>query len=213
MTSHHPDTLLLMEYSAGNLSEPHALCLRLHLDQCPHCRSRVDTFDSLGAVVLEKQAAVPLSAGTFESILARIDEDPTPVQPHPRDRSRNPLQKLLGADDYRNLPWKKQLRGVSVCDITDRFPGQPDRVVLQKLAIGGKAPAHTHRGTETTVVIQGAFADHQGVFNQWDFVVLDQSDVHKPVAVGNEDCISLSVLTAPLRLTGTFTRLLNPFIR
>ncbi|HCR46472.1 MAG TPA: anti-sigma factor, partial [Marinobacter hydrocarbonoclasticus] len=35
MTRHHPDSLSLMEYSAGNLSEPHALCIRLHLEQCP----------------------------------------------------------------------------------------------------------------------------------------------------------------------------------
>lgn len=212
MNSHHPDTLLLMEYSAGNLSEPHALCLRLHLDHCAYCRSRVDTLDSLGAVMLEQQAAVPVNEGTFDSILARIDESPAPAG-RPPQPVRSPLHKLLGADDLRTLPWKKQLPGVSVFDITELFPGQPDRVILQKLAAGGKAPTHTHRGTETTLVLQGAFADYQGVFNQWDFVVLDDSHVHKPVAVGNEDCISLSVLTAPLRLTGTFARLLNPFIR
>jgi putative transcriptional regulator len=85
-------------------------------------------------------------------------------------------------------------------------------VVLQKLTAGGKAPAHTHRGEETTVVLQGAFVDHKGVFNQWDFVVLDERDNHKPVALEGKDCITLSVLSAPVKLTGTFTRLLNPFI-
>ena len=98
-------------------------------------------------------------------------------------------------------------------DISDRFPGQQDRVVLQKLCAGGKAPAHTHRGEETTIVLQGAFADNKGVFNQWDFVVLGQEDEHKPVALEGDDCITLSVLSAPLKLTGTFGRLLNPFIR
>ena len=98
-------------------------------------------------------------------------------------------------------------------DITEKFPGQNEQVVLQKLVSGGKAPAHTHRGTETTIVLQGAFADQNGVFNQWDFVVLTDQDEHKPVAVGCEDCITLSVLSAPVKLTGTFTRMLNPFIR
>ena len=69
-------------------------------------------------------------------------------------------------DDINDLPWKRQLGDVSVLDITEKFPGQGERVVLQKL-----------------------------------------------VAVGCEDCITLSVLSAPLKLTGTFTRLLNPFIR
>lgn len=214
MTRHHPDTLTLMEFSAGNLSEPHALCIRLHLDQCPHCRSRVDTLDSLGAVMMENQPQVDVSSDMFDAILSRIDSEPdtTETSISARSKRMSPLQKLLG-DDINALPWKRQLGDVSVLDISERFPGQNEQVVLQKLAAGGKAPAHTHRGSETTIVLQGAFSDQKGVFNQWDFVVLNQEDEHKPVAVGCEDCITLSVLSAPVKLTGTFTRLLNPFIR
>ncbi|MBS8242071.1 anti-sigma factor [Marinobacter lipolyticus] len=213
MTRHHPDSLTLMEYSAGNLTEPHALCIRLHLDQCPHCRSRVDTLDSLGAVMMEQQPKADVSESMFDSILARIDSDTASGEVIAEVRSRmSPLQKLLG-EDLNSLPWKRQLGDVSVLDISERFPGQSEQVVLQKLAAGGKAPAHTHRGEETTIVLQGAFADQKGVFNQWDFVVLNEQDEHKPVAVGCEDCITLSVLSAPVKLTGTFTRMLNPFIR
>lgn len=214
MTRHHPDTLTLMEYSAGNLSEPHALCIRLHLDQCPHCCSRVDTLDSLGAVMMESQPQVGVSSDMFDSILSRIDSEPDMTENYINTQAKrvSPLQKLLG-ENLNDLPWKRQLGDVSVLDISERFPGQSEQVVLQKLTAGGKAPAHTHRGDETTIVLQGAFADQKGVFNQWDFVVLNQEDEHKPVAVGCEDCITLSVLSAPVRLTGTFTRLLNPFIR
>ncbi|MEQ9545783.1 MAG: ChrR family anti-sigma-E factor [Marinobacter sp.] len=213
MTRHHPDSLTLMEYSAGNLTEPHALCIRLHLDKCPHCQSRVDTLDSLGAVMMEHQPKADVSESMFDSILARIDNESDDNEVMARVSVRtNPLQKLLG-DDLNSLPWKRQLGDVSVLDISERFPGQHEQVVLQKLSAGGKAPAHTHRGEETTIVLQGAFADQKGVFNQWDFVVLNEQDEHKPVAVGCEDCITLSVLSAPVKLTGTFTRLLNPFIR
>ncbi len=213
MTRHHPDSLTLMEYSAGNLTEPHALCIRLHLDQCPHCRSRVDTLDSLGAVMMEHQPKADVSESMFDSILSRIDSDTGENEVVNRVINRmSPLQKLLG-EDLNSLPWKRQLGDVSVLDISERFPGQSEQVVLQKLAAGGKAPAHTHRGEETTIVLQGAFADQKGVFNQWDFVVLNDQDEHKPVAVGCEDCITLSVLSAPVKLTGTFTRMLNPFIR
>ncbi|WP_150912239.1 ChrR family anti-sigma-E factor [Marinobacter halotolerans] len=217
MNSHHPDTITLMEFSAGNLSEPHALCIRLHLDQCADCRSRVDTLDSLGAVMMESQPQTEVSSDMFDSILSRIDNDADEsgqqVSTAAKSNRRvSPLVKLLG-DDLDSLPWKRQLGDVSVLDITDRFPGQREQVVLQKLAAGGKAPSHTHRGEETTIVLQGAFADQKGVFNQWDFVVLNQEDDHKPVAVGCEDCITLSVLSAPVKLTGTFSRMLNPFIR
>ncbi|KEF30259.1 MAG: anti-sigma factor [Gammaproteobacteria bacterium] len=209
MTRHHPDNLSLLEYSAGNLSEPHALCIRLHLDKCSHCRSRVDSLEALGAVIMDHQPKVSLSEDMFDSILAKIDEG---VEPAPQPSRESVLHKLLGAD-INDLPWKRQLGDVSVLDITDKFPGQSEQVVLQKLAAGGKAPAHTHRGEETTIVLQGAFADQKGVFNQWDFVVLNDQDDHKPVAVGCEDCITLSILSAPVKLTGRFTRLLNPFIR
>lgn len=217
MNSHHPDSLTLMEFSAGNLSEPHALCIRLHLDQCANCRSRVDTLDSLGAVMMESQPQTEVSSGMFDSIISRIDSESNSAEQEvstsaKSNRRVSPLEKLLG-DDLNSLPWKRQLGDVSVLDITDRFPGQKEQVVLQKLAAGGKAPAHTHRGEETTIVLQGAFADQKGVFNQWDFVVLNQEDNHKPVAVGCEDCITLSVLSAPVKLTGMFGRMLNPFIR
>lgn len=212
MTRHHPESTSLMEFSAGTLSDPHALCIRLHLEKCALCRSRVDTLESLGAVMLEQQPLTQSSepaASTFDEILARIDSDITPVQA-PQKR-QDLIKKLLGCD-INDLPWKRQIGDISILDVTDRFPGQKERVVLQKLSSGGKAPAHTHHGTETTIVLQGAFSDKNGIFNQWDFAVLDQNDNHRPVAVGHEDCITLSVLSAPLKLTGTFTRLLNPFM-
>jgi putative transcriptional regulator len=217
MKSHHPDALALMEFSAGNLTDPHALCIRLHLDQCTSCSSRVDTLNSLGAIMMESQPRTEVSAGAFDSILSRIDSEPSDgdhqVVMQVKSGSRiSPLVKLLG-EDLNNLPWKRQLGDVSVLDITDRFPDQQEQVVLQKLAAGGKAPSHTHRGEETTIVLQGAFADHKGVFHKWDFVILNQEDNHKPVAVGCEDCITLSVLSAPVKLTGTFGRMLNPLIR
>ncbi|MEQ5836605.1 ChrR family anti-sigma-E factor [Marinobacter sp. NFXS9] len=211
MTQHHPDSHSLMEFSAGNLSDPHALCIRLHLDECPHCRSRVDTLDSLGAVLMDEQPGAGVADDAFDRLMSRIDAGTPEPQPKPAPRG-NPLQRLLG-EDLNHLPWKRQLADVSVLDISHLFPGQPEKVVLQKLAAGGKAPAHTHRGLETTIVLQGAFTDHKGVFNQWDFVVLDEHDEHRPVALEGDDCITLSVLSAPLKLTGTFTRLLNPFIR
>jgi putative transcriptional regulator len=217
MNSHHPNTLTLMEFSAGNLSAPHGLCIRLHLDQCADCRSRVDTLESLGAVMMESQPQTDMPVGMFDTILSRIDseasgEDQQVSTAAKKSRRTSPLEKLLG-EDLNSLPWKRQMGDVSVLDISDRFPGQKEQVVLQKLAAGGKAPSHTHRGEETTIVLQGAFADQKGVFNQWDFVTLDGEVDHKPVAVGCEDCITLSVLSAPVRLTGTFGRMLNPFIR
>ena len=139
MTRHHPASPSLMEYSAGNLSEPHALCIRLHLDKCSHCRSRVDTLDTLGAVMMEQQPKVSVSESMFDSILAKIDSTPVDEPSMPPAPRIGALQKLLG-EDLNGLPWKRQLGDVSVLDITDRFPGQKEQVVLHKQAAGGRAP-------------------------------------------------------------------------
>jgi len=211
MKSHHPDATTLMEYSAGQLSQPHALAIQMHITECGRCRSKVDTLECLGAVLLENQATTSMSALAFDNLLDRIDALDPEGKVDERD-TRSPLEKLLG-NDLNGLPWKKQLGDVSVLDISDLFPDQDEQVVLQRLCAGGKAPAHTHRGNETSIVLQGAFVDGRGQFNQWDYVCLDGNDDHQPRAVGNEYCITLSILSAPVKLTGRFTRFLNPLIR
>jgi putative transcriptional regulator len=216
MSVHHPDEMLLLEYSAGSLTEPHALCIRLHLDRCPRCQGQLEIMNYLGSAVLEdRHQQVDLSAGLFSRISARLDEEPAPPTRGEPEVARSELLKGLieARVDFETLPWKRQLGDVSACDISDQFGAIDERVTLQRLPAGGKAPTHTHRGRETTIVLQGAFCDNNGVFEAGDFVVLDPTHVHKPVALHGDHCISLSVLTAPVKLTGTFSRLLNPFIR
>ncbi len=217
MSMHHPDEMLLMEYSAGTLSEPMALCIRMHLEKCSHCRGQLDMLNSLGAIMMDHDAGKTrneLADDLFDNIMQQVEK----TAPEPPETAAgavqepiDPLRKLLGKD-LHSLPWKRQLGDVSVCDLTDYF-GSEERVTLQKLCAGGRAPAHSHNGQEATLVLTGAFADGNGVFEKGDFVLLDEHHDHQPVALHGEDCITLSVMTAPVRLTGRFTRLLNPFIR
>lgn len=215
MIHHHPDEARLLDFSAGNLSEPQALCVRMHLNQCQRCRCQADMMDSIGAVVMDQQEQTvnsdPLSDGLFDQIMSRIESGSESDVPLYRPTT-DPLRKLLGKS-FDELPWKRQLGAVSVLDITDRFADQSEQIVLQKLTAGGRAPRHTHRGIETTVVLTGGFTDNRGVFEVGDFVVLDQEVEHQPVALHGEDCITFSILSAPVRLTGPFLRMLNPFIR
>lgn len=214
---HHPDEMLLMEYSAGTLSEPMALCLRMHLEKCSHCRGQLDMLNSLGAIMLDHDGGKSRSEvadDLFDNIMKELDETPQQQPSASAGAVHNPatpLEKLLGTDLY-SLPWKRQLGDVSVCDLTEYFDSR-ERVTLQKLCAGGRAPAHSHHGEEATLVLTGAFADGNGVFEKGDFVLLNEHHDHQPVALHGEDCITLSVLTAPVRLTGRLTRLLNPFIR
>jgi putative transcriptional regulator len=74
-------------------------------------------------------------------------------------------------------------------------------------------PTHTHDGSELTLVLAGGFSDESGHFVRGDVAEADPSINHQPVADPGEDCLCLAVTDAPIRLTGPFGRLLNPFLR
>jgi putative transcriptional regulator len=78
---------------------------------------------------------------------------------------------------------------------------------------GVGAPRHTHGGMEITLVLDGAYADATGTYGRGDVQVADDGVEHEPVAVGEKTCLCLVVSDAPIKLTGFFGRLLNPFIR
>ena len=74
-------------------------------------------------------------------------------------------------------------------------------------------PRHTHDGSELTLVLTGGFTERGNHFLRGDVAVADSSVDHCPVADPGEPCLCLAVTDAPLRLTGPFGRLLNPFVR
>ena len=83
---------------------------------------------------------------------------------------------------------------------------------LMRIKSGTAMPTHTHEGCELTLVLAGGFSDENGHFLRGDVAEADPSVTHQPVADPGEDCLCLAVTDAPLRLTGAFGRLLNPFL-
>jgi len=59
--------------------------------------------------------------------------------------------------------------------------------------------------------LTGSFSDEEGVYHPGDFLVKEPGNIHRPFAARNQECICLSVLEAPIRLTG-MKRVLNPFL-
>ncbi len=87
------------------------------------------------------------------------------------------------------------------------------QVSLQKISAGGVAPEHDHSGTEMTVVLKGSFSDKEGIYQEGDFILKEPGQIHQPISARNEDCLCLSVESAPVKLTGFFGRMVNPFIK
>ena len=103
---------------------------------------------------------------------------------------------------------------VKSVNIARLFTGQNKyEVALHQICAGGKTPKHDHHGTEYTVVLQGCFSDEQSVYNEGDFIVRNPGDVHQPMGANNGDCICLSALEAPIKVTNPFGFFLKPFLR
>lgn len=228
MPTHHVSDDLLLAYAAGSCSEAESLLVATHLTLCPACREQESDFEALGGALLAEMPGEPVGDKLLDSVLARLDESGSAADSDRRSGpgGRPPVDREAGRDDIvlprplqayvrsgiDALPWSTLKRGIEQYPLAVSVGG-PVRAKLLRLRSGIAVPAHTHAGTELTLVLSGGFSDDRGHFLRGDVAFADEEVDHRPVADEGEDCLCLTVLDAPLRLTGTFGRLLNPFLR
>lgn len=220
MNGSHPDDMTLMDYAAGSLSIPQALAISVHMCFCHECRSLVKNFNHLGGALLETLKPASTDDSAFETLMVSLEAQPHSVREkrHTRHASEekgipqftNPLLRYLPTS-IDKLPWQRQTKEIGQFDLTSLVNVKGFHVALQKVKAGAKIPTHTHKGIEYTVLLSGGFSDEIGVYHTGDFIARDASHHHSPVALQNEDCVCLIVLSAPLKFTG-WHRVLNPFI-
>ncbi len=225
MITHHPDDNLLTEYSSGSLADALGVIVCAHLQSCPHCRKRVEQLNKLGAAILNQSVVEAVQPESFAQLMARIrseksetaqrDIGSTPEQLHP-SYANDPLLKHLPKVIAKLLPRDGKLKWERVSNSlkTARLKtGQSQyEVAFQRISSGGKVVEHDHRGLEVTMVLCGSFSDEDGVYNQGDFLVRNPGEVHRPTATQNQDCLCISVVEAPVKVTGLFGKLVNPFL-
>jgi len=211
---HHLGDEVLLDYASGSAGEALSLICAVHLTQCPRCRASLSRHEALGGALLDTMPPAEIAPDACERALAGID---LPAQPIPPARASSPdgtvpapLRAYLqgGLDD---LPWRRLLPGFHEYRLPMAHPTITAR--LLRLRPGRSLPRHTHRGSEATCVIQGAYADRLGHYAEGDVAFAGADVEHQPTAMAGPDCICLVVSDAPLRLTGTFGRLLNPLLR
>lgn len=203
-----------MQFAAGQLTNALGIQTACHLEHCQQCQQKVSTYEQLGGELLDFSRPVTLSAGLKEKLLARIhtaDEPAAVIEEMNYDpRIPRPLQRFV-PQYYEHLPWSGLSKSIQSYDLP--FSDQRYTARFYKIAAGKELPQHTHKGNEYTLVLSGSFSDLSGDYHPGDFVLADTSTHHQPRAHDKEDCICFAVMDAPLKLTGLFGRLLNPFIR
>jgi len=163
--------------------------------------------------------AKPIEVGDLllDSVMAKIDQLPESAEdivPSTSEMSdvHYPLlvNKLITASESTPT-WRRMSASVDVAQFTT---GQKEyEVALHKICSGGKTPRHDHGGREFTVVLKGSFSDEQAVYNEGDFLQREAGDVHQPMGAQNGECICLSALAAPIKLSNPFGFLMKPWLR
>jgi putative transcriptional regulator len=218
MVKYHPEVRYLTDYSAGSLPTSQALCVATHLHYCSNCRARVRDLNELGTALFTRQQPMPVKTESFGNLMARIREpgkalsanfDSTAKQNKlPKSGLPRAIERLCKGN-LENLGWRsigKQFRFAPL-QLGDKFR----ETTLFHIRAGGAVPKHQHRGDEITVVLQGSFSDHEDKYGVGDFIVRTPGEVHRPVASQDEDCLCLSTLDAPIRMSNWLLRLLMPF--
>ncbi len=209
---HHLSDKLLMAYSAGTLPEAFSLAVAAHISMCDECRARLASFDAVGGALMEDCGDAALSDTAFQDTLALIDAaDLTASEPTQTAAGTlpRPVQDYIGGD-LDAVKWKSVGMGVKQAIL----PTSKDATArLLYIPAGAAVPDHGHRGTELTLVLQGAFADEVDRFGPGDIEIAGEDLDHTPVAEIGADCICLAVTDAPLRFRGFLPRIAQPFLR
>jgi len=206
---HHIPDDLLMGYAAGVLPRAFDLVVATHVSLSDEARARLESFEAVGGAVIDQVEEAEVEEDSLSQTLARIDAM-SPVTPKcaPQDSVfPAPLRDALGSDES-SVKWRSIGLGAKQCVLQSDDAAS---VRLLMIPAGQAMPKHSHRGTEMTLVLQGAFRDEDGIYARGDIEVADEEVDHTPIAEQGEDCICLVATDARLKFEGLLPRIAQPF--
>jgi len=215
--NHHLDDATLLSYSAGALQQALAVVASAHLERCAACRAHLVDADRIGGVLVQHQRAEAPAESARAAMLALLDAEQTierqipvidRVEPRDPDRLPSALHPWFG-DSMRALRWRRVAPGVQRILATGISGGE---LMLLRIAPGSKLPLHSHRGSELTLILEGAYDDVIGHFGLDDIADLDGEILHQPVTSAGVPCICAAAIDAPLKFSGWIARTLQPLL-
>ncbi len=165
----------MLDHAAGRLLPAESVVADLHTALSPEGRRYAVMLDSAGGALLESVepeliAVGPLSPGEQEAPAAMT--------------SSSWLAPYLDAD-LLALRWRRDIVGVPT------YRTSIPMLRLLRLDPGERAPVHSHGRRDVTVVLKGAFADENGLYQKGDLAFAMPGLRHQPRAVGVEPCVCM----------------------
>ncbi len=207
---HHLTDALLMGYAAGTLPEAFNLVVATHISMCDDCRAALAEFEAVGGEVMMTSESAEMAEDSLTATLDKIANAPSAPKVRPRTSGLfpTPLQDYVNGD-LDAVKWRKIGGGVSQAVLPT---SKGATVRLLHIPAGTAVPDHGHRGTELTLVLQGAFVDETDRFAAGDVEVANEDLNHTPVAEAGMDCICLAATDAPLKFNGLMPRIVQRFV-
>jgi putative transcriptional regulator len=208
---HQISDKFLMGYAAGTLPEAFDLVIATHVSLSDDVRARLESFEAVGGAVLDDIGPAELADGSLEATLARIKAMPETARGPARPSTGvfpTPLQDVVGGD-LDAVKWRSAGMGVKQCVLQS---SKRASARLLFIPAGQAMPKHSHKGSELTLVLQGAFRDEDARFARGDIEVADQAMNHTPTAEDWADCICLVAMDARLRFEALLPRIAQRFL-
>lgn len=217
MVREHIDTIdsLMARYVAGSLPTPARVLVESHLELKDDYRGYVRDLESLAGDELSEILPAELGGERRGRMLDAIfasrpqtGEAEPALRPTTGSIFPAALRNFVGFD-ADEVPWRTKLPGFREYEVGDI---EGCHVSLFWIKPGRSVPAHTHKGCELSLVLDGAFSDVFGRYGRGDISVADDSVDHRPVAEKDRPCIGFAVVDAPLKLTGSWPQLVRDLI-
>lgn len=206
---HHITEDLLMGYATGSLPQAFDFVVASHVSLSDDARARLETLEAVGGAVLCDMDGADIADDSLAKTLAKIGAM-GPVMAHESACGvlPAPLQRVVGGD-IDKVHWKSIGRGAKQCVLHSDDDASARLIYIPA---GQAMPKHSHRGTEMTLVLQGAFRDEDGHYARGDMEIADEQVDHSPVAEPGEACICLVATDAPLKFDGIIPRIAQRFM-
>ncbi len=215
MSHFHPSHDQLLDFASGCCSQAMSVGISAHIHFCAQCRREIRENESVGSALFEQQAKAKLKPGSFENLMQKINT----VQPHTELRESKkstpyrfpPVVEKLIHSKVEDLAWTNATKNLRVSTIMKDEHGLI--VGLHHMKSGGRVPRHSHRGNEISIVLEGGFSDELGSYRAGDYIHLSSQHMHSPQADADGDCWLLTLVEAPIKLSGPLGWVLNPFLK
>jgi len=214
MINFHPPHQTLALFAEGSLPATEALIVSAHCDMCQQCQNIVQFHtDSTADEIFAEDAEQMLEFGDMMNAITATEKvvgltKTASSRGIELDGKQFMLPKTLNrfADKMGN--WSHLVGKIWTAPVDIGGDYKANFIFMEP---GSSVPEHTHKGTETTLVINGEFGDGISMYDSGDFIQMNSRHTHTPSTAADEGCLVFSVVDKPLHFTSGWARLINPF--